>query len=70
MIMKKKESKMKTFCQKAMRFIRDEEGASAIEYGLLVALIALVIVGGATLLGQNINTLFDQAASNLQAAGS
>ena len=59
---------MKTFFQKAMRFIRDEEGASAIEYGLLVALIALVIAAGATALGTNINTLFNDAAGQLQSS--
>jgi pilus assembly protein Flp/PilA len=56
---------MKTYMQKALAFIQDEEGASAIEYGLLVGLIALVIAGGATLLGQSINTLFSNASTKL-----
>jgi pilus assembly protein Flp/PilA len=56
---------MKTYMQKALAFIQDEEGASAIEYGLLVGLIALVIAGGATLLGTSINTLFSNASTKL-----
>ena len=33
-------------------FVKDESGASAVEYGLLVALIAVVIIGAVTVLGQ------------------
>lgn len=58
---------MKTFLRTITAFLRDEEGASAIEYALLVALIALVIVGGATLLGQSISTMFTNAAAKLDA---
>lgn len=39
-------------------FLRDEEGASAVEYGLLAALIAAVIVGAVTNLGTAINKTF------------
>lgn len=35
-----------------------EEGATAIEYGLLAALIAAVIIGAVTLLGEKLNTIF------------
>ena len=41
---------MKTYLRKIMAFINDEEGASAIEYGLLVGLIALAIIGVAATL--------------------
>ncbi len=44
---------------------RDEEGASAVEYGLLVTLIALAIIFGATALGGGLNTLFNDAAGQL-----
>lgn len=36
----------------------DEEGASMVEYGLLVGLIAVVVIGAVTLLGNGINDLF------------
>lgn len=41
-----------------MRFLKDEEGVTAIEYGLIAALIAVAIIVGAGLLGTNLNTLF------------
>jgi pilus assembly protein Flp/PilA len=59
---------MKTYLRKFVAFINDEEGASAIEYGLLVGLIALAIVAGATALGGSISGMFDRAAAALDAA--
>ena len=41
-----------------LRFIKKEEGATAVEYGLMVALIAAVIIGVVTTLGTNLQTLF------------
>ena len=41
-----------------MRFVKDEDGATAVEYGLLVALIAAVIVGTVATLGTRVNTAF------------
>jgi pilus assembly protein Flp/PilA len=43
------------------RFIREEEGASAVEYGLLVALIAVVIITAVTQLGTTLDTKFKAA---------
>jgi len=43
-------------------FLKDETGASAVEYALLVALIAAVIVGAVTLLGGNLKAVFDSVA--------
>ena len=40
------------------RFIKDESGATAIEYGLIAALIAVVIVGAVTTIGTKLNTSF------------
>ena len=39
-------------------FIRDEEGVTAIEYGLIAALIAVVIIGAVTIVGTNLNGVF------------
>lgn len=44
-----------------------EDGAAAIEYGLIAGLIALAIVGGATALGGGIDALFDNIAAQLNA---
>jgi pilus assembly protein Flp/PilA len=40
------------------QFMKDESGATAIEYGLIAALIAVVIIGAATTLGTNISSTF------------
>ncbi len=48
----------------------DEDGASAVEYGLLVALIAVVIIGAVTALGTNISTKFNEAADAISGSSS
>ncbi len=48
--------------KKLFNFLREEAGASAVEYGLLVALIAAVIVGAVTLLGGNLKATFEYIA--------
>ena len=47
------------------RFAQDESGATAIEYGLIAALIAVVIIGGATLVGNNLNAKFKAIATTV-----
>lgn len=49
---------MKQLFNSTQKFMRDEEGATAVEYGLLAALIAGVIVATVGLLGGVINTAF------------
>jgi len=46
-------------------FRRDESGATMVEYGLLVGLIALVVAAGATVLGQDISTMFNSIGTYL-----
>jgi pilus assembly protein Flp/PilA len=56
---------MKPVIQSMKAFLRDEQGATAIEYGLLVALISLVIVVGAAAVGTNLNALFTKISTCL-----
>jgi pilus assembly protein Flp/PilA len=49
----------------AAKFVREEEGASLAEYGLLLALIAIVCMAGMTVLGTNINGLFNKVSSTI-----
>jgi pilus assembly protein Flp/PilA len=46
-------------------FFQDEAGASAVEYGLLVALIAVVIITAVTTLGTNLSTRFNSVATSI-----
>ena len=47
---------------KLTRFSREESGATAVEYALIVGLIAVAIIVAVTLLGTNISILFNRAA--------
>jgi pilus assembly protein Flp/PilA len=47
------------------KLLRDENGATAIEYGLIAALIAVVIIGAATTVGNNLSTTFSTVAGKL-----
>jgi pilus assembly protein Flp/PilA len=47
------------------RFVRDESGATAIEYGLIAALIAVVIIGAVTAIGTGLSTTFNSVSGKL-----
>ncbi|HVE04564.1 MAG TPA: Flp family type IVb pilin [Rhizomicrobium sp.] len=47
------------------RFMHDESGATAIEYGLIAALIAVVIIGAVTAVGTKLSTTFTTVSTNL-----
>ena len=47
------------------RLRREDSGATAVEYGLLVGLIAVVIIGAVTLLGTKLNGLFGDVNTGL-----
>ena len=57
---------MKTFMK---RLASDESGVTAIEYGLIAALIAVVIIGAVTTLGENLNTVFGNVRDELNDPG-
>jgi pilus assembly protein Flp/PilA len=50
------------------RFVKDESGATAIEYGLIAALIAVGIITAATTLGTEISNTFDKVSTEMQNA--
>jgi pilus assembly protein Flp/PilA len=47
------------------KFIRDEEGVTAIEYGLIAALIAVVIIGSVTVIGTKLDAIFSYIGTKL-----
>jgi pilus assembly protein Flp/PilA len=51
--------------KKLINFFKDEEGASMVEYGLLVALIAVVCIVAVGYIGTNLNTVFTNVADHL-----
>jgi pilus assembly protein Flp/PilA len=46
--------------------VRDDRGATAVEYGLMVGLIAVVIIAAVTLLGGNLTELFNGVAGDVE----
>jgi len=48
------------------RFVRDESGATAIEYGLIAALIAVVIIGAVSAVGTGLSTTFTTVSSSVK----
>ena len=51
--------------ERIRNFFKDESGVTATEYGLLITLVAVAIIAGATLLGTNLNTLFNNVAGTV-----
>jgi len=56
---------MKSIVSYVKRFLREEEGVTAIEYGLLAALIAVAIILGATTVGTKLGALFTTISGKL-----
>ncbi len=54
-------NKFKTFCA-------DESGATAIEYGLIAALVSVAAIGALTSLGSNLNTMFGTVSNAMSSA--
>ncbi|CAN7303588.1 Flp family type IVb pilin [Rhizobium sp. LjRoot98] len=48
------------------RFMKDESGATAIEYGLIAALISVALIAGAGALGSQLNTTFEGLKTTLE----
>ena len=48
-----------------IRLFKDEDGATAIEYGLIAALISIAAIGAMTVLGSQLSSVFDRVQSNL-----
>lgn len=56
---------MKTLKNLMQRFAREEDGVTAIEYGLIAALIAVVIVASVKTVGTDLKAVFDKIATCL-----
>ena len=60
---------MEKFVLAVKNFWNDEEGVTAIEYGLIAALIAVMIIAGATAIGINLDVIFNFIAGQLVVPG-
>ncbi len=62
---KMRENIVDRIVQYVKQFLSEEDGVTAIEYGLIAALIAVMIIGGAQLVGENLLTTFNTIAARL-----
>jgi pilus assembly protein Flp/PilA len=61
---------MGTWLHCVQRFLRDEDGPTAVEYAVMLALIIVVCIGAITALGSNANNTFSNVALNSAVGGS
>ena len=54
--------------QKLINFFKDEEGATMVEYALMLALIAIVCIGAVTIVGNQADAVFTEAGTQLTTA--
>jgi pilus assembly protein Flp/PilA len=59
---------MKSMLKDMLRKLKEQKGATAVEYGLMVALIAVVIVGAVSALGSSVMDTFNNVATTIGAA--
>ena len=59
---------MKSLAMGIKRFMKDEEGATMVEYGLLAALISIVCIAAITAVGQNLDVVFTAVCNALKGA--
>ena len=59
---------MKGLLTNVKRFLREEDGPTATEYAVMLALIIIVALAAITLLGQKVNTIFTNVEAKLPAA--
>ena len=52
--------------EKLMRFFKDEDGVTAVEYAVMVAAIAALVIVGALFLGKTVNNTFNQVGTKVQ----
>ena len=62
------EEEMKNFAKKIQRFLVSEDGPTAVEYAVMLALIIIVCLAAITSIGQNANTTFQNVADQLGTA--
>jgi len=60
---------MKALMNHMNRFVREDDGATMVEYGLMVALIAVVCIAAVTLVGSSLSSLFGRVSTNISNAG-
>lgn len=59
---------MKNTWMRVRNFLKNEKGQGMVEYGLIIALVAIVVIAAIIVLGGNLTTIFEKTASALSTA--
>jgi len=58
------------FCQKLREFVRSDDGPTAVEYAILIAVICVAVIGALSSFGVHMDNLYTSIASTVPASGS
>jgi len=58
------------FCQRLREFVRSEDGPTATEYAVLIAIICVAVIGAMSSFGQHMDNIYTSIASTMPASGS
>jgi pilus assembly protein Flp/PilA len=61
---------VRSFCKQFVQFLKQEDGPTAVEYAVMLALIIVVCIVAITTLGKNANNTFSNVAAKVEPAGS
>ena len=61
---------MNAFCQKLREFVRSDDGPTAVEYAILIAVICVAVIGALSSFGVHMDNLYTSIASTVPASGS
>ena len=61
---------MNAFCQRLRQFVRSEEGPTATEYAVLIAVICVAVIGALSSFGARMDNIYTSIASTVPASGS
>ena len=61
---------MRSICNKMLHFLKEEDGPTAVEYAVMLALIIVVCIAAITTLGSNANNTFSNTANKLKVVSS
>jgi pilus assembly protein Flp/PilA len=69
-VIQRKDNPMRKFAEAVVNFVQREDGPTAVEYAVMLALIIVVCLGAITTLGQNANSTFNTVGTKIGSASS
>ena len=70
MKVRERSATVNAFCQRLREFVRSEDGPTATEYAVLIAIICVAAIGAMSSFGQHMDNIYTSIASTMPASGS